>query len=69
VFATQVERGYVVTSKNGWLCISFSFVFLFTGVLYDGSKEKNLTFPIVITKVENNIITFKGNGNPYLSDG
>jgi hypothetical protein len=21
VIATQIERGYVVTSKNGWLCI------------------------------------------------
>jgi hypothetical protein len=23
VFQTQIERGYVVTSKNGWLCISY----------------------------------------------
>lgn len=40
---------------------------LFTGVLYDGVKETNLSFPVHITNVKDNIITFKGSGNPYLA--
>jgi len=37
----------------------------FNGVLYDGGKETNLTFPVVVTNISNDVVTFKGTGNPY----
>ena len=37
----------------------------FSGVLYDGAKETMLEFDIVIYKVTDESVFFKGSGNPY----
>lgn len=38
---------------------------LYTGVLYDGSKKSNLSFPIIVSRIQGNRVEFSATGNPY----
>jgi hypothetical protein len=49
VIVTQIERGYVVTSKNGWLCICYVFgyfkkwvaMYLINDKIIQGDRNSN----------------------------
>ena len=63
----HVMDTFITSSPTAGLQLMDSKETLFTGILYDGGKETNLTFPVVVTNISNNVVTFKGTGNPYSS--
>ena len=63
----QVDGTFITSNPTAGFQLMDSKKTLFTGVLYDGGKETNLTFPVIVTNVSNNVVTFKGTGNPYSS--
>lgn len=63
----QVMGTFITSSPTAGLQLMDSKETLFTGILYDDGKETNLTFPVVVTNISNNVVTFKGTGNPYSS--
>lgn len=63
----QVDGKFITSNTTGIIQLMDSQKTLFTGVLYDGGKETSLTFPVIVTNISNNMVTFKGTGNPYSS--
>ncbi|MEI8655000.1 hypothetical protein P4S57_20995 [Pseudoalteromonas sp. Hal273] len=63
----QVDGKFIASSPTANFKLMDSKKTLFTGVLYDGCKETNLTFSVIVTNISNNVVTFKGTGNPYSS--
>lgn len=40
---------------------------VYSGILYDGNKESVMSFPVMVTRIQDNKIEFIAIGNPYES--
>lgn len=70
---TQENNGHKKVSgtfiaSHPALCIELASASetMYTGILQDGGEARQLTFPILISRTQDNTITFVVSGNPYL---